>query len=92
MFQCRRCGNCCTRMKHLPEGRMWQKLSAELDSGDGTCIYLDRTTRLCKIYYDRPNLCRNSWIYDNLLKDVITREEFDEILNRACNLLRGSTE
>ena len=79
-------------MKHLPEGRIWQELGAEVDSGDGTCIYLDRTARLCKIYYDRPKLCRNSWIYDNLLKDLMTREEFDEILNNACKLLREGTE
>lgn len=27
--------------------------------GNGDCIYLDQSTRLCKIYAKRPNTCRN---------------------------------
>ena len=86
MFICRMCGKCCTRFKSFPEGNEWRNI---LDSGDGICKYLDRSKGLCTIYDSRPIICNNVMYYDSFLRDIMTREKFDEFLNKYCELIRS---
>lgn len=86
MFECKKCGKCCTRFKNFPEGDKWR---IELDSGDGTCKYFDRSAHLCTIYESRPIICSNVMYYNSVLKDTMTREKFDEFLNKYCELIRS---
>lgn len=94
MFTCKKCGKCCTHMKDLQQNLPdelsdFQELANTLDSGDGVCRHLDRITRLCMIYESRPLLCNNVLFYEQKLKDFMTREEFDEILNLSCEIIRS---
>lgn len=84
MFLCKQCGKCCKLMYHLPNDNKWRKL---LDRGDGICKYLTETN-ICSIYLHRPHICNHKWVYKNKLKNVITYEEFEQILNRACKKIR----
>ena len=67
----------------------FRELAKELDSGDGICRYLDRKARLCRIYERRPLLCNNALFFEQRLKDLMTREEFDKILNFSCKTIRS---
>ena len=42
-----------------PEGKRGRKLKHRRDArfGAGACTFLDRRTRLCTIYHDRPSIC-----------------------------------
>ena len=86
MFQCHKCGKCCTRFHDFPEGNEWRNL---LDSGDGICKYFNKVKRLCSIYESRPVICNNVRYYDEFLKDSMTREEFDSWLNKYCSMIRN---
>ena len=94
MFICRKCGKCCELMKYLQQSLPeefadFRELAKELDSGDGICRYLDREARLCRIYESRPLLCNNALFFEQRLKDLMTREEFDKILNFSCKTIRS---
>ncbi len=86
MFECRKCGKCCTLFRFFPED---SEIRLALDSGDGTCRYFDRESRLCKIYGSRPIICNHSKYYDECLKDSMTREEFENFLNVFCEKIRN---
>ena len=86
MFECRKCGRCCTLFRLFPEDNYWRN---ELDSGDGTCKFFDRSARLCSIYETRPIICNNARYYEEFLKDRMTREEFDVFLNTFCERIRN---
>lgn len=86
MFQCQKCGTCCTLFHLFPENNFWR---GELDSGDGTCRYFDRSSRLCTIYDSRPVICNNIRYYNEYLKDFMTRGEFDALLNEDCRKIRS---
>ena len=51
MFPCSKCGQCCKKVGLTP-------LAKDLDRGDGVCRHYDGATRLCRIYQERPLLCR----------------------------------
>ncbi len=85
-FQCQKCGKCCTIFHVFPED---SEIRTALDSGDGTCRYFDRESRLCTIYDSRPLICNNERYYAECLKDSITREEFDAILSEYCEKIRS---
>lgn len=84
MFVCKQCGKCCKLMQRLPENNKWRNL---LDRGDGICKYLTETN-ICSIYWHRPHICNHKWVYEHELKNSLTYEEFEQILNRACEEIR----
>ncbi|MBQ7219412.1 MAG: YkgJ family cysteine cluster protein [Synergistaceae bacterium] len=86
MFECRKCGKCCTLFHMFPEG---DSIREALDSGDGICRYFDRESRLCSIYESRPIICNHARYYDEYLKDRMTCEEFDVFLNTFCERIRS---
>jgi len=65
------------------------QIAAELNNGSGTCKYFDSDSRLCRIYDSRPIICNNKKFYDQNLKNVMTRENFDEILILSCESIRS---
>ena len=48
MFTCSACGECC---QHVGDVK-------EIESVDGVCINYNPSTKLCKIYDNRPLICR----------------------------------
>ncbi|MDO8544746.1 MAG: YkgJ family cysteine cluster protein [Opitutaceae bacterium] len=64
---CAGCGNCCHLLVELaPHDDVPDELVVEHDGvrcleqgGDGACVALDPITRLCSIYEQRPQVCRD---------------------------------
>ena len=88
---CKKCGSCCQLMNFLQAQNLpgVSQIAAELNNGSGICKYFDSDSRLCKIYDSRPIICNNKKFYEERLKNVMTREEFDEILISSCNKIRS---
>ena len=78
-FICKKCGACCQNL-HLT------KIYAELDDGTGTCIYFDKNSKLCRIYEERPLLCRVDDAYE-CFKDILSYEDYLELNYQSCELL-----
>ena len=82
MFACDKCGMCCRNLNRSP-------LYIDLDRGDGTCVYLDEITNLCRIYSRRPEKCNVDLIYEKYFKEVISLEEFYMLNYEACKDYKG---
>ena len=78
-FHCYQCGACC----RVPEV---MAQFPHLDRGDGTCRHL--IDNRCSIYNDRPLICRVDECYEQLFKNVMTREEYYQQQNEFCKQLR----
>lgn len=79
-FPCTQCGACC-RHVNLSE------LTAYLNRGDGICHHYDSDTHLCKIYENRPEICRVEDYYHTHLKEQYTWDKFVELNLIACKQL-----
>ena len=44
--------------------------------GDGACVALDAATRLCTIYADRPQTCRDFTRGESLCRQILARAAF----------------
>lgn len=86
VFECQKCGKCCTLFHIFPEG---SEPRATLDSGDGTCRYFDRESRLCTIYDSRPIICNHAKYYDTYLADRMTRDDFETFIKLFCERIRS---
>lgn len=80
-FPCNRCGICC-RNVHL------SKETAFLNRSDGVCINFDELTHLCKIYENRPLVCRIREYYLENLSNIYTWDEFILINLSVCHSLQ----
>ena len=78
MFQCDKCGICCRKLNLSP-------LYAELDRGDGICIYL--SGNLCAIYEERPILCIIDESYDAFFASAVSKDEYYRLNFEACDIL-----
>ena len=85
MFNCDKCGLCCIGLNK-------SDAAADMHNGDGICKYLDLDTMLCKIYEERPILCRVEDYYDKYLADKMDREEFIRLNYEACELKKKEYE
>lgn len=79
MFQCDQCGICCRNLNKSP-------IYQELDSGNGVCKYLEGN--LCRIYDNRPLLCRVDESYKVYFKETMTKEEYYKLNYEACKKLK----
>lgn len=79
MFKCDQCGDCCRSLYQ-------SHLYAELDCGDGMCIYLEGN--LCGIYEDRPLLCRVDECYTVFYQDLMSIEEYYRFNYESCKILK----
>ena len=80
MFPCTKCGACC---RHIA------KVLPHYDRGDGTCLHLTEDN-LCAVYEHRPFVCNIDAIYDKHFKGLGTKEEFYELTQIACDVIRES--
>ena len=83
MFECDRCGGCCRSLNK-------NSLYAQLDRGDGVCIYLDGDQ--CSIYNDRPLICRIDECYDIFFSGIMSREDYYRVNYEACKRLKEMEE
>jgi Fe-S-cluster containining protein len=81
MFECDKCGQCCKNIGKREELK-------EYDRGDGICKYLDLDSNLCKIYENRPLVCRVDLMYENFYKEFYTKQEFYELNYKVCEYLK----
>jgi Fe-S-cluster containining protein len=78
---CAGCGTCCRLLVELAPGdHVPEELVAVhggvrcMDQdGDGTCVALDRASKLCTIYDQRPGVCRTFERGSGLCRRVLTR-------------------
>lgn len=82
-FPCNACGACCRSLGGV-------SIYAELDRGDGVCRHLDDESNLCRIYAERPTICRVSDMYDRFF-DHLSWPEFVTLNLKACEELRVRT-
>ena len=68
-FPCNGCGKCCRLVDRSSE-------TAWLDRGDGTCRNFDEDARSCRIFEQRPLVCRVQDYYTAHLAERITWDEF----------------
>lgn len=78
---CAGCGTCCRLVVELavgddvPEQFVVHRdgVSCMDQHGDGTCVALDRATKLCTIYDYRPQVCRTFERGSGLCRAVLAR-------------------
>lgn len=80
MFPCYACGQCCKNVDKSDETKF-------LDRGDGTCLNFNEENMLCKIYEERPLVCRVEDYYKANLSDKYEWEAFIEINLQVCQIL-----
>ena len=68
MFPCTKCGICC-RSLNISD------IYKELDRGDGACMHFNELENLCRIYTDRPLICRIEEMHEVFYKEM-TKEKY----------------
>lgn len=81
MFKCDCCGLCCMNLAASP-------LYADLDRGDGICIYFNCETKLCCIYENRPIKCNVDKLYDLYFYRSMKREDYYKLNYMICERLK----
>ena len=81
MFPCTNCGLCCQNISTIQELK-------ELDLGNGVCKYFDFESKECKIYDDRPDICRVNKMFDIEYYQYFSKEDFYIENAKACNKLQ----
>lgn len=82
-FPCTQCGACCRNVDKA-------EATATLDRGDGACIHYEDTSRLCRIYHARPDVCRVDLQYQ-LHYRHLGWEPFCAANLAACALLQAES-
>nr|WP_159676003.1 YkgJ family cysteine cluster protein [Enhydrobacter sp. AX1] len=80
-FPCSSCGLCCKSLSNNP-------LATDLNRGDGVCRHLDEETKLCKIYTERPLVCRVEDFYNTFLTDKYSWDGFVKLNLAICEKLQ----
>ncbi|MEA3250579.1 MAG: YkgJ family cysteine cluster protein [Pseudomonadota bacterium] len=79
-FPCTQCGLCCQNVHMANETRF-------LDRGDGTCRHYSETRNHCRIYENRPEICRVDRQYELHYANQYSWDEFVSLNIQACNVL-----
>ena len=79
-FPCTKCGLCCQHIDKVIQ------LSA-YHSGDGICIHYDPNIG-CKIYSNRPDVCRIDDGYTKFFQKRISRQAYYKKNAEMCNQLQ----
>jgi Fe-S-cluster containining protein len=80
MFPCTKCGLCCQNIKGIE-----QLKDFALESG--VCKYYDFDSKECKIYENRPEVCRVDKMY-KYYKNKYSKEEYYKANAKVCNMLQ----
>lgn len=78
MYKCKKCGICCKSLNKSP-------IYDELHNGDGICKYLENN--LCRIYENRPLLCRIDESYIRYFKSIINIGLYHKLNYIVCDEL-----
>ena len=81
MFPCTGCGLCCQNITTIKELK-------EYDLGNGICKYFDHINNECRIYDNRPDICRVDKMYELVYYKEFTKEEFYIGNANICNHLQ----
>ena len=76
-FPCVQCGLCCQIVHLAAETRF-------LDRGDGTCRNFDVETKGCRIYAERPDICRVDRQYELRYFRQYSWDDFVSLNLKAC--------
>lgn len=82
-FDCDKCGQCCKNLR-------MSELYSELDSGNGTCKYLE--DNLCTIYSKRPLICRIDECYEHFFSEEMSKDEYYKINSEMCTYLKSKND
>lgn len=80
-FPCTSCGLCCQNISNIEELK-------DYDLGNGICKHFDILNKNCKIYDDRPNICRVDTMFQLEYKKYFTKEAFYIENAKVCNALQ----
>lgn len=81
-FPCNQCGECCKHVDLIPE-------TTSMDRGDGICMHFDEVHTNCKIYAERPDICRVDRQYEMTYKHVMSWAEFVDINMAGCQKIQA---
>lgn len=79
-FPCTQCGLCCQNIGEVTELKHW-------DTGNGTCKHFDQAAG-CKIYKERPLVCRIDEGYQLFKNQFPSKQAFYEANAKICNDLQ----
>lgn len=82
MFKCDKCGLCC---QNLDRSNYFN----DLNDGTGTCIFFDKKTNLCKVYYERPLKCNVDLLYSLVLNKYMSKEEYYRLNYQMCQNMKS---
>ncbi|MDY5185489.1 YkgJ family cysteine cluster protein [Helicobacter trogontum] len=80
-FLCTKCGACCRNIRGIKELESY-------DLGNGVCTHLDIQTNQCKIYANRPMICRVEAMYEKVFFRQYSKEEFYTLNIESCKILQ----
>ena len=80
-FKCDCCGLCC---RHVDKNIF----NNNLDRGDGVCKFLNESTNLCTIYYNRPDFCNVEKGCKKYFAELYSEEEYLQLNYAACKKLK----
>ncbi|WP_169753006.1 YkgJ family cysteine cluster protein [Campylobacter mucosalis] len=80
-FNCDSCGLCCLNIRGIKELENFMQ-------SDGSCVNLDKDTKLCKIYDTRPTICRVDEMYELKYFKYFLKDEFYRLNENACKILK----
>ncbi len=80
-FPCTSCGACCKNIKGIKE-------LESFDLGNGICKHLDMQSNTCKIYENRPEICRVSVMYEKMYFRQYSKEQFYALNIESCKILQ----
>lgn len=81
MIECDRCGICCRNIGGIKE-------LSEFLLDDGSCINLDKESNLCKIYDQRPKICRVKEMFDDVYSKFMSADEYINLNTKSCEILK----
>lgn len=81
-FPCNACGVCCKNISGIEELK-------DFDSGSGICKFLDTSSNQCRIYENRPEICRVDVMYEKQYSHLYSIEKFYELNLQACEVLQN---
>jgi uncharacterized protein len=74
-FPCNQCGLCCKQISHIEQLKGY-------DRGDGVCKY--HQDNKCSIYEERPLICRVDDMYEQVIYQYMSKEEYYDLNVKAC--------
>lgn len=79
-FPCTKCGACCKNISGIKELESY-------DLGNGVCRHLGENNE-CRIYADRPAICRVNVMYERVYRQIYSKEKFYALNIESCKVLQ----